>query len=108
MKKVFQIIAVLAILFQKLEATIEIAHRRKKYVLTRTDGTYLLDEYTFLFHVTNLTKIIKSYEEIFDKNSYPNVEKQVLMKKIETLIDRKTWIKFFGIDSKIHYWHTRP
>lgn len=72
-----------------MEATIEIEHvENKKYILTRTDDTYLFDEFTFLFHMTNLTKILKAYDQIFDKNSYPTLEEQILMKKIETLIDQ--------------------
>lgn len=57
----------------------------QKYVLTRTDDVFIYDEYSYLFHVTNLTKISESYNRVIMSNYKPTAEELIWIKKIENL-----------------------
>lgn len=59
----------------------------RKYVLVETDPVFIYQDTAFLYHISNLSKIIAPYESIM-KSSYNlenQPESQILMNKIETL-----------------------
>lgn len=60
----------------------------KKYILTRTDDVFIFNEYEFLFHVTNLTKIYIPYKEKFYNYYNATAEELILMKRIKTLLEQ--------------------
>lgn len=37
------------------------------YVLTRSDDVFLFDDYSYLFHITNLTSIYTRYKQVLKK-----------------------------------------
>ena len=47
------------------------------------DDVFLFNEYEFLFHVTNLTKIYLPYKERFYNYYNSTTEELILMKKIK-------------------------
>lgn len=60
----------------------------QKYVLTRTDDVLIYDEYSFLFHVTNLTKILTPYRQIIMRKQNFTAQEMIWMKKIEMITDQ--------------------
>ncbi|GBP97606.1 hypothetical protein EVAR_103819_1 [Eumeta japonica] len=61
----------------------------QKLVLTKTDDVFLFEETTFLFHITNLSKILTPYELIFkEKRDEFTTEELIWLRKIETLADQ--------------------
>lgn len=59
----------------------------KKYVLVETDPAYLYEGTAYLYHVANLTKILRPYEDLM-KNLYnieQSQEEQILINRIESL-----------------------
>ena len=57
----------------------------QKYILTRTYDVFIYDESSYLFHVTNLTKIFTPYNKVIMNNYKPTTEELILIKKIENL-----------------------
>lgn len=62
--------------------------QNQKYVLTRTDDVLLYDDQSYLFHVTNLTKILTPYRKIVTKEYKPTAQETIWIKKIEALADQ--------------------
>lgn len=56
-----------------------------KFLLTKTDDVLLFDEYSYLFHVTNLTKVLTPYRKIVTGEYKPTTQELVWIKKIELL-----------------------
>ncbi|GBP00738.1 hypothetical protein EVAR_69676_1 [Eumeta japonica] len=56
-----------------------------KFLLTKTDDVLLFDEYSYLFHVTNLTKVLSPYRKIVTEEYKPATQELVWIKKIELL-----------------------
>lgn len=59
----------------------------KKYILIQDQDVYTFSEYEYLYHMTNLTKILQPYENIV-KNAYNlenKPESQILINRIEIL-----------------------
>lgn len=59
----------------------------KKYVIIETDPVYLFEDTSYLYHVVNLTKILRPYENIMQTlyNTEQSQEEQILINRIESL-----------------------
>lgn len=59
----------------------------KRYVMIETDHTYLYEGTGYLYHVTNLTKILRPYEDTMRNlyNTEQSQEEQILINRIESL-----------------------
>lgn len=84
--KAIHYLTLLVVVMSKTKADVEIKHlENQKYVLTRTDDVLIFNEYAYLFHVTNLTKILIPYRQILEQRHNHTTQEMIWMKKIELL-----------------------
>lgn len=60
----------------------------KDYILIETNPAFIFDSYDYLFHITNLSRILTPYQNILNSkyNLDSNPEMKILHQKIEILI----------------------